>query len=200
MCSITNEEIENIYSKQGKWESFHRKCALVCEILVSSYDQLKYEDKIQLTHKIERTMENRSNVRLDAKRLEAWRNQCLLVGVEGNKENSPPNEKGAGRKKMHLSDKPSSKTSNKILDPILEYLESIANVESISKHDLLQMVTSHCNKRWKLDKNQKEEKIGHTVEAATALIYNLDLLVKKFVSICQYIYHFISNLFVVIIL
>ena len=102
--------------------------------------------------------------------------------------------------KRCLSDKPSSKTSNKILDPILEYLESIANVESISKHDLLQMVTSHCNKRWKLDKNQKEKKIGHTVEAATALIYNLDLLVKKFVSICQYIYHFISNLFVVIIL
>ena len=113
-------------------------------------------------------MENRSKVHLDAKRLEAWRNQCLLVGVEGNKENSPPNEKGAGRKKI------------KILDPILEYLESIANVESISKHDLLQMVTSHCSKRWKLDKNQKEKKMGHTVEAATALIYNLDLSINNY--------------------
>ena len=91
---------------------------MVCEILVSSYDQLKYEDKIQLTHKIERTMENRSKARLDAKLLEAWRNQCLLVDVEGNKDNSPPNEIGAGRKKMSISDNPSSKTSNKILDPI----------------------------------------------------------------------------------
>ena len=54
------------------------------------------------------------------------------------------------------------------------------NVESISKHDLLQMVTSHCNKRWKLDKNQKEKKIGHTVEAAIALIYNLDLSINKY--------------------
>ena len=173
MATIINQELEELYNELPKQQSLRNKCESICQTIC---DRGQYEsDKYSITRKIERAFNARTKVRHDVDKLNNWRSECFIEFIPTEEAaNSAP----VGRKKKRLSEDPCTTTSDKIIEPIIDYLQNVAESECISNHSLLEKVIRLCNKRW--GPSAQAPQVSHSVEAATALIYNLDLSLNQY--------------------
>ena len=82
---------------------------------------------------------------------------------------------------IFYSDGPESKTFSTILDDTLDKLEEEAEEQGVNKTYLLQQLVKRSKLKWKADNiSTSTTSTAITVEAATALIYNLDLSINKY--------------------
>lgn len=82
---------------------------------------------------------------------------------------------------IFYSDGPESKTFSTILDDTLDKLEEEAEEQGVNKTYLLQQLVKRSKLKWKADDiSTSTTSTAITVEAATALIYNLDLSINKY--------------------
>lgn len=118
--------------------------------------------------------------------LELWKEKAFVNLVAEQAElldetltAEPTNEKEKrGRPKKRLSDEVCAKTEEKILMPVVQELENIAEEQGISNPDLLKKLNAICEKKW-IDKRESES-TEISCEAACGLIYNNEFSVNQY--------------------
>ena len=174
MTKILNETIENLSQVQPQNASVRDKSSTISEILLKN-PELQNVDKNHLIKIIERALKKRNEIRRNNDRIAEWRKEVFLDLEKSN----PSSDSVAGRKRKSLGDDPCEKTIKKIINPIIDKLESIAAEEGVQNHQLLEQLVAHCNKRWGIVEKTSKLQTCST-EDATALIYNLDISINKY--------------------
>ncbi len=170
MTQITNQTIANIYKDLDlpMQHSIRDKSLAICQQLLLQYPECN--GTLNLERKIQRAIDARKLANKNPAKLKAWETQIFL-------DIAPP-KKVAGRKRKSL-DEAGKRTRNKKLDKIIENLEIAATEEGIDKLEFFRMLKARIETHWGADDNEPKLQ-QHSVEDATAMMYNLDLSLNTY--------------------
>ena len=190
----TNKDIENLMI-EAKGYTIQDKCNEVALIISTP------SEKYNIARKIKKQWDARialNKIVGKTDKLASWRAKSFPLPQElplPLPQEPTPTTAASGRPRKRLSDKPGRRTENAILDPMIADLEHAAAEEDVAPHVLLEKLVQRANQKWgKASTTQQTDKYDMPVDAACAIVYNVDLSVQQYQKLRSYLHDYQINL------
>lgn len=198
---LTNKDIEDLVQQAEGYRVQDKFSNVALQI---GNEKQKYD----LARKIKRQWEIRTKLMKvkNSSELDRWRNevfQCevresisrTVIGNDSYDSTPSASSNSGGRPKKRLSDNPCHKTENNILDPLITHLECAAAEEDVTPHFLLEKLVQRAQQKWGQPKEPQESmKRDISVDAACAIVYNVNFSIQQFQKLRSYLFDFGINL------
>ena len=190
MKSFTNKQVYKIYMSQDDYSKDDKASSTVTileEMCVEAnvdWDlNAKRYNRVRKVKALVDYHQNYVRKKMSPSEIEVWENSVFVIlkplDTQAPMEVDGESDCKRGRPKKVLSENPGSKTTNKILDSILNNLNCVADEQNISTGMLLRMLTD----RW-VEQNSKESPIKSKsdmpVLTACSMLFNLNLSLNQY--------------------
>ena len=195
MESITNKQVYDIYTNQTG--SVDKKASSTYYSLLelhAEHNEWVYSEKIfNRVKKIKELVTKRQGMRkMSPDAISSWESEIFveLRQIDQQQQHVPDDEvevettthvdersDGRGRPKKRLSEQPTERTSHKILDGVLNYLNTVAGEQNITTDSLLRALSE----RWAQRNGKCREETPNMDElSACSIIYNINLSLGQY--------------------
>ena len=191
MDSITNKQVIEIYSNQNGSadQKVSSTYAVLDDLCTKGNVSWEYSEKLfNRERKIRNLVKQRQAMRKSSiEEINKWEDGIFVelkdveqqsLEVQDPEENRVEEKHvGPGRPKKRLSENPGDRTSNKILDEILNNLTCVAEEHNITTGALLRALSDRCAQR---NGESREVTPDMPVLSACSLIYNVNLSLNQY--------------------